>query len=40
VIDLELSGGERAEFNRSADAVKALCEACARIAPGLSQAAS
>jgi malate dehydrogenase len=40
VIEVELNSSERAEFNRSADAVKALCEACVRIAPSLAQAAS
>ena len=35
IVELELTSDERAEFEKSADAVKALVEACQKIAPGL-----
>jgi len=35
VVELELSGPERAEFDKSVDSVKGLVEACQKIAPDL-----
>ena len=35
IVELELSGAERAEFDKSAAAVKGLVEACQKIAPDL-----
>jgi malate dehydrogenase len=35
VVEVELNSSERTEFQRSADVVQALCEACTRIAPAL-----
>ena len=35
IVELELSGSEKSEFDKSANAVKALVEACQKIAPDL-----
>jgi len=35
IVELELTSDERAEFEKSASAVKALVDACQKIAPGL-----
>jgi malate dehydrogenase len=35
VVELELSGPERAEFDKSVSAVKGLVDACQKIAPDL-----
>jgi malate dehydrogenase len=35
VIEVDLTSAERADFNRSVDAVRGLVDACRRIAPGL-----
>ena len=35
VVELDLSGAERAEFDKSVTAVKGLVEACQKIAPDL-----
>lgn len=37
VIEIELSSSERAAFNKSVDAVKALVDACKKIAPHLAE---
>jgi len=35
VIEIDLTSGERADFNRSVEAVQGLVDSCKRIAPGL-----
>ncbi|MFL9826168.1 malate dehydrogenase [Rhodoplanes sp. SY1] len=35
IVEIELAGGDRAAFDKSADAVKGLIEACKKIAPDL-----
>jgi malate dehydrogenase len=35
VVELELNGAERADFDKSVTAVKGLVEACQKIAPDL-----
>ena len=35
IVELDLTGSERSEFDKSAAAVKALVDACQKIAPDL-----
>ena len=35
IVELDLTGSERSEFDKSANAVKALVDACQKIAPDL-----
>ena len=35
IVEIELAGGDRAAFEKSADAVRGLIDACKKIAPDL-----